>query len=321
MSETQTPPTRESNVGLFLLGALLLAGLAGGFFYFDLSTHQRGGASESGFNFQSAGQDNSPRGRFGTSSKPAEEPAAAAPPASYSASDSGLGMVRAGPMGAPSGVAAGRPAADPNSFEGQLQMPARDGAPRARPSAPQPPRLSDQDRAALEAVVGTWNEAAAKGLGSDMNQFLNAVQRLSPNPAALKLVLDNDVLIQSVLSQRLVNANCTSAAALKRYYLDGRNGTSQGISRALDVLQASTRYRGATDAILDSRLVKTAASRCPSVPSLTNDPSLIKDIFTKNPKLAAAISNPAIVSPLANNESTRDFMSRVLAAQVGSLGH
>lgn len=313
LAETQPPPRhRRSDPALFFISALLTVS-AGAAVLAVIQLLNRPSANAP---MPLAERLDAPQNVFGAYGRPRPTPSSSAVDDGSNMTGEARSAVNAVLLDAPANVSARRIPPSP-PLESSLNA-SLFASERSMESAWLEPPPSEKE--AIGEAVGAWTPAAAQKVGSNLGMLFFVGEKLFQHPIALKFVLDNPLLVKAAMSQDFVKQRCASAQAFKQYAMDAGNKTSYGVSKALDVLLTSTRYPGATKAILQSELVTTAISQCPSVPMLAADPTSLAQIFASNPNAVAAVSDPRVYQALRSNSAANGYFNQIVAAQA-SLTH
>jgi hypothetical protein len=182
-------------------------------------------------------------------------------------------------------------------------------APSAAGAATPPTNPDAADEAALKAATGGWTPDKAREIGSTRGLLFKLGASLLSHPKVVRLILNNDYVVDGFMSQDRVRANCNDASTLSGYL--GNSGDSTGIAMGLASIRSSLDTPGSAEAIFGSKLVSTVLSRCGSIQAVSSDPSTVKMIAGTNQQMAAMLQDGRLISAVMSNSSTAAVLNNV----------
>ena len=221
-------------------------------------------------------------------------------------------------LGYTEGPAAGGLAdAPPLAFKQEPEPPpaAAPRAPAARAAADDAAKMTDADKAALEAATGGWSGAKAAALGATRGALFKLGETVLRYPRVVRFVLDNDAVVAGFMSQERVKANCHSPQTLFSYLTNTRDGT--GIKKGIESFERALTTPGSAEAIFGSKLVSTVLDRCGSIPAVTQDGQAVIAIHDANPGLARLMADVRLAKAVSTNSEAAEVYNDVRKGLMG----
>lgn len=208
--------------------------------------------------------------------------------------------------------AATKPDADPTRPAPALNEGASLTAPAA-PLAARPAEPAPVTPAELAAAGLPVTPAGFAKLGSQKGLLSAAVAKLLDHPRVLKAVLDNRLVVDGLMGRDVSRRNCSDAGALRAELSDSK---SSRMTTLLPLIQQALSKPAAATAMLTSELGSRLMA-CPSLKSLSSDPSSLMSVAMANPKALGLVTDPRVAQALSANPQAAGMFGKVQAGLGG----
>jgi hypothetical protein len=167
-----------------------------------------------------------------------------------------------------------------------------------------------QGAAAAQAGAPASNPAEEKkyrGLGLVYGALTKAAGGLMKDPKAMAALFNNELVVKAFMSRDTVKAATSNSASLAAYLSDPAN-----LSRfmAKGPVREGLNNGQLVNAVATSKLVG-AMLDTPGGKALLNDPAAIAGVLKANPALLDALSNPAVLTAIAQNPRTTGLLGQI----------
>jgi len=157
------------------------------------------------------------------------------------------------------------------------------------------------------ASVSPVDAKKSRQLGLVKNALSAAAEKLLDNPRALAALFNNDYVVKGFMSRDTVRGATANKAALAAYL---KNPANLSAFMAKPVVQRGLNNQELVGVMASTKLVG-ALLDSPGGKALLADQKLLGEVVRDNPGIVTVISNPAIMSAMAQNPKTAGVLGQV----------
>ena len=161
--------------------------------------------------------------------------------------------------------------------------------------------------AAAAPAASPADTKKSRQLGMVKNALSKAAEKLLDYPKALAALFNNDYVVKGFMSRETVRGATANKAALAAYL---KNPANLSAFMAKPVVQRGLNDQQLVGVMASSKLVG-ALLDSPGGKALLADQKLLGEVIRDNPGIVTVISNPAIMSAMAQNPKTAGVLGQV----------
>jgi hypothetical protein len=201
------------------------------------------------------------------------------------------------------------------SIGSALDEPALSSAAAVAPSAAGAPAgapLSTEDAAALAAAGAPKDNEGYVRVGARRGLLSRVLRRVIKHPTAMRLLLNNGLLVNAFFSRPDVQERCENRASLKSFVMNSfpkgpPDPTAVNDPDYLPIVPTFLRDKDAMAAAADTRFGAKMLA-CPAVRQLSSDQNAVAQIVAENPSLVSVMTNRTLTSALAGNTEAKSVL-------------